>query len=165
MGLDGDDRHAAPARQSRMVPAKRPHYAPTTGSESEPVQPDAMRLLTPDEQMALGLVTSDDPMPASGLLLLAATGLAKLASAHLGRRLVQDDDGSELSRRDRIALALAPRLGAEVRQEIPKEHMPDGAHDPIVALLESPGLADGGDVVVTTRLDLGRSDNGAAEDH
>lgn len=40
-----------------------------------------MRLLTPGEQMALGLVTSDDPMPPSGVLLLAAaSGLAKLSA-------------------------------------------------------------------------------------
>ena len=124
-----------------------------------------MRLLTPREQMALGLVTSDDPMPPSGLLLLAATGLAKLASAHVARCLAAADDARELTRKDRLALAFAPRLAAEVRQEVTNDHAPDGAHDPIVALLESPGLTDGPDVVVTTRLDLGRADSGAAEDH
>src|SRR5262249_59346983 len=83
VGLGGSDRHGAPARQSCMVPAEQPMRcdAPTPGSLSERVPPDAMRLLTPGEQMALGLVTSDDPMPPSGVLLLAAaSGLAKLSA-------------------------------------------------------------------------------------
>src|SRR5262249_1588858 len=114
--------------------------APPADSVTE-LAADVTGLLTPGERMALGLVTSDDPTPPSGLLLLAAaSGLAKLASAHVAQCLAAGDDARELTRKDRLALAFAPRLGAEVRQEIPKEHAPGGAHDPIVALLESPGL-------------------------
>jgi hypothetical protein len=125
----------------------------------------ALALLTPIERAALGLAASDDlALPNGSSLLAAASGLAKLASAHLGRRMVEDDNATELTRKDRLALAFAPRLGLDVHQRMTTDEGPANGHDPILALLEG-SQDDGPDhVVVSARLDLGsRGTDGADE--
>jgi hypothetical protein len=74
-------------------------------SDANRGQAAALSLLTPAERTALNLMASDDPVPPSGLLLAAASGLAKLAAAHVAHCLVADTDVRELTRKDRLALS------------------------------------------------------------
>jgi len=67
----------------------------------------------------------------------ATTGVALLACQHIARRLTLDEDASRLSRRDIMALRMAPQISAEVRKTVPQGEPvhPQVAHDPITALL------------------------------
>jgi hypothetical protein len=70
-----------------------PRVAPSPISAATRGQAAALARLTSDERTALNLAASDDPVPASGsLLLAAASGLAKLAAAHVAQCLVADTD-------------------------------------------------------------------------
>jgi hypothetical protein len=106
-------------------------------STANPGQSAAIALLTTEERAALNLTASDDPLPRSGsLLLAAASGLAKLAAAHVAHCLAADTDVRELTRKDRLALAFAPRLSADVHRVGTRDVPTPEGHDPIVALLE-----------------------------
>jgi hypothetical protein len=130
--------------------------APATVPEINRDQSAALALLTPEERAALNLTASDDPLPRSGsLLLAAASGLAKLAAAHVAHCLVADTDVRELTRKDRLALAFAPRLSADVHRTGTTDAPTARGHDPIVALLESSQDTELDNVIVHARLDLG----------
>jgi hypothetical protein len=130
--------------------------APAIVPEINRDQSPALALLTPEERTALNLTASDDPLPRSGsLLLAAASGLAKLAAAHVARCLVADTDVRELTRKDRLALAFAPRLSADVHRVGTTDAPSPEGHDPIVALLECSRDTDRDDVIVRARLELG----------
>jgi hypothetical protein len=73
-------------------------------------------------------------------LTAASSGVAILACQHIARRLEVDPDAKRLTRRDILALRMAPQIAAEVKKRTtgPPEppSSPHGAHDPILALLE-----------------------------
>jgi len=125
-------------------------------SDANRWQSAAIALLTPDERAALNLTASDDPLPRSGsTLIAAASGLAKLAAAHVARCLTADTDMRELTRKDRLALAFAPRLSADVRQAVPMDESAPRGSDPIVALLEGSQDNDPDNLIVHARLERG----------
>src|SRR5262245_32960388 len=85
-------------------------------SDASRGQAAALPRLAAAERAARSLAASDDPVPAGASpLLAAASGLAKLAAAHVAHCLVADTDVRELTRKDRLALAFAPRLSADAR--------------------------------------------------
>jgi len=115
-------------RRSRRV-------APVTAASCD--QSTTIARLTPEERTALNLTASDEPVaPGGSLLLAAASGLAKLAAAHVAECLVADTDVRELTRKDRLALAFAPRLSANVHRVGTADAPTAEGRDPIVALLE-----------------------------
>jgi hypothetical protein len=130
--------------------------APANVSAANPGQSAATALLTPEERAALNLTASGDPRPRSGsVLLAAASGLAKLAAARVAHCLVADTDVRELTRKDRLALAFAPRLSADVHRVGTTDVPTTEGHDPIVALLEGSRDTDRDEVIVHARLELG----------
>jgi len=130
--------------------------APADRSDANRGQAAALALLTPAERTALNLTASNEPMPPSGsLLLAAASGLAKLAAAHVAQCLVADTDVRELTRKDRLALAFAPRLSADVHRTGTTDAPTAGGRDPIVALLEGSQDTGNDNLIVRARLDLG----------
>lgn len=144
----GEARVVALGRRSRRG-------VPADVSAANREQPAAIALLTPEERTALNLTASDDPVPPSGsLLLAAASGLAKLAAAHVANCLLADTDVRELTRKDRLALAFAPRLGLDLQRRVATGEAPENGHDPILALLEGSQDDDPGHLVVSARLDL-----------
>src|SRR5262245_13776973 len=98
-------------------------------------------------------------------VLQRRSGLVKLAEAHVAQCLVADTDvrDRELTRKDRLALAFAPRLSADVQRAVPTDAPTTAGCDPIVALLEGSQDTDSGSLVVSTRLDLGPRATPAAE--
>src|SRR5262245_5478861 len=136
--------------------ARARRRAPANVAPADPAQSAAIALLTTEERAALNLAASDDPPPRSGsMLIAAASGLAKLAAAHVAQCLSADTDVRELTRKDRLALAFAPRLSAEVHRAAPMETPAAGGCDPILALLEGSQDEDTGHLVVGARIDLG----------
>jgi hypothetical protein len=128
-------------------------------------QSAAIARLTLEERTALNLTASDDPAPPSGsLLLAAASGSAKVAAAHVAHCLTADADARELTRKDRLALAFAPRLSADVQRAVPTDAPTAGGCDPIVALLEGSEDTEPGSLVVSARLDLGPRGTGSADE-
>jgi len=72
-------------------------------------------------------------------LTAASAGVAVLACQHIARRLMIDGDAKRLTRRDLLAIRMAPQIAAEVKRRSTKPDPPphpSGVYDPIVALLE-----------------------------
>src|SRR4029077_12804875 len=113
---------------------RRLHSVPTKVAQSIGV-----RTLTPEQRVSLfGPGMGEEHIQAT--MTGATTGVAVLACQHIARRLTQDADAKKLSRRDIMALRMAPQISAEVRKSVPAgEPQPQGAHDPITALLNASG--------------------------
>jgi hypothetical protein len=158
MRARGGDRHGVRATESDMVQLGARPRRGTCGIARAGVleQSVALALLTPAERAALGLAASDDPVaPNAPSLLAAASGLAKLAAAHVAQCLAADTDVRELTRKDRLALAFAPRLSADVHRVGTTDVPTTEGHDPIVALLEGSQDTGNDNLIVRARLDLG----------
>lgn len=94
--------------------------------------------LTPDQRVSL-FGPGDDEMHIHASLTAASSGVAVLACQHIARRLLIDPDAKRLTRRDLLAIRMAPQIAAEVKRRSTKPDpptQPSGAHDPITALLE-----------------------------
>lgn len=101
-----------------------------------PVSADAEKVLTPEQHAALfGPARVDGTLPAT--VSAAAAGLGLLAARHLARRLV-GDDSAELTAKDRIAMAIVPKIVAEVKRNVSRrvgDAVPTKGNDPIAELL------------------------------
>ena len=104
--------------------------------------------LSKEQRISLfGPGEEEDAINAS--LTAASSGVAVLACQHIARRLMIDPDKKGLTRRDILALRMAPQIAAEVKKRAPTEppQNPHGAHDPILQLL------DGGTTEETVRAE------------